>query len=118
MGAGELGERPGMDVHHTLRKTLQERGSQEVHVPRADDELDIVCLEPVRHRPVARFSIRIVLEREDVGRDARSLGPRQRLCPTRVGGDRRYGEGSVEQCLQVRPLPLTRTPITRARSSR
>ena len=103
MGAGKLRERTRMDVHDTLREALEERGCEEMHVPGADDELDTVGLEPVSHRAVAGFSVRVALERKDLGGHTRRLGPHQRLRPARVRGNRKTGRAASSSACSSSP---------------
>ena len=110
-----------MDVDDPVRKTVEERRRQQVHVPRQHDDLDAVLLEPGRHHEVALLARVVAVERERRSRDARGPGPleRARLLPVRRHRpDRQPG---VDQRLEVRPLaadehadhsmrPITRWP--------
>ena len=116
---GKSGSGAGWTLTTRSGKALEERRRQEVHVPRADDELDALRLEPVGHRGVTRLAIGVV------GRARNSPPARARTAArasARASGvlDATATTGSPASSSACRfvPSPLTRTPITRARSSR
>ena len=65
----EAGEgRQERRMHVDAREAREEAGREELHVPGADDELDIVRGEPLGHRVVAVLAAGVVLQRERGGR--------------------------------------------------
>ena len=105
MRAGKLGKRRRVHVDDATREAREERRPEQVHVAGADDELDALALQPVRHRRVARVAIGEPLERKRRRRDAHSLGTLERSCSRDVRRNRDDGQLCVEQRLQIRPLP-------------
>ena len=105
MRAGKLGKRRRVHVDDATRETSEERRPEQVHVAGADDELDALFLEPVRHRRVSRVSIGEPLERKRRRRDAHGLGTLERSCPRDVRRDRDDRQPRIEKRLQIRPLP-------------
>ena len=111
-----------MNVDDAAREALEERRTKELHVPRADDELDAAALEPVRHREVAGIAIVVVVEREELHGDTSCGSSPERPHAGLVGRNRHNGESRVEQRLQVRSFAgdedadhaRTMVPITRA----
>ena len=67
---------------------------------------------------VARLAIGVVREREDSSRHTRRLGPRQRSRVGVLDATATTGNPASSSACRFVPSPLTRTPITRARSSR
>jgi len=56
-----------VDVHDPLRKPVEERLRQQVHVPREDDQLHLVLLEPGRHHEISLLAVRVAVEAERLG---------------------------------------------------
>ena len=92
-----------MGVHDPV-EALEERGPQQVHVARADDERHAVPDEPVGHGRVSLLAALVVVELEDGRRDAGRCGPLERPRAGLVRRDRRDGQPRVDQRLQVRAL--------------
>ena len=92
--AGEGRQERRVDVD--ARESGEEAGREELHVARADHELDAVLGEPFRHRLVATLAAGKVLQRERGGRDGGALGAFERLHSRRVRGDRGDGQLCVE----------------------
>src|SRR6266550_1393828 len=88
-----------MDVDR--RETLEKGGCQQVHVARADNELDALFFQPRRHGPIARLAAVELLELEHGCGDARMPRAGERLDATLVGRDGRDGQSFVDECLEI-----------------
>ena len=115
MSAGEVGQRRGMDVHDALRKALEERRCQEVHVPgaarRARRRVPRASppspspASPDRHSRRAR-----TLLAGTPADSARASALARRV----LDATATTGKSASSSACEFVPSPLTRTPITRA----
>ena len=112
--AREGGKRRRMHVHDAAGEAGEERRPQQVHVPGADDELDAVPLEPVRHRAVALVAIGVVARAERQRSALRR--PRPASSALRVVDVRRHRD---DRQLARREVPAGSSPRrSRGRRSR
>jgi hypothetical protein len=99
-----------MDIHDAALEALEERPTKEVHVPRADHELDSVTLEPVRHRAVAGIAIVVVTEWEELRCDARSRSSLESAYARLVRRDSDDRKAGIEERLEIRALAADQDP--------
>ena len=113
MGARERRKRRRVHVHDALREALEEQRPEQLHVPGADDELDAVPLEPVRHGGVTRVSV-VVARRAGTRPSAtpppppaREHGRRERSTQRRRPEGRRRA-APAGSCPHRSPVPRSR----------
>ena len=112
MGARELRQRGRVHIDDTLREPCEERRPQQVHVAGADDELDAVAFEPVRHRSVARVAVRIVVERNVAVATPAASARASARAPGTFDATATTGRPASSSACRLVPSPETSTPIT------
>src|SRR6266511_157465 len=103
-GAGEVGEQRWMDIHDAVRKTVEERRGEQVHVSSEHDEVDTTKSEPIRNVAITRVPVAIARELEDAHRDSGLFRALERAYAALVAGDARNREAAVDQRLEIRPF--------------
>ena len=101
-------------VDDRARETVEEAGPEEVHVARADDELDTVPLEPRGHRGVARVPVGVAVERKRRAGHTGALPPGARRCaPGLLDATAATATPASSSACRFEPSPLTRVPTRR-----
>ena len=102
-----------MDVDR--RVPLEERGSEQVHVPGADDQLDARAPRATRPWPGRAPPGSRSPPAEDAGGDPGGLGAGERPAPATFDATAAIGRRWSMSACRLEPRPETRTPITRVR---